>query len=175
MTSDGQPLHQTGKLPPQLPRLFILKLVYLWFRIQPDALNIQPLREWTPAKELPYFIAFWSNFNQISPYRQYEATSMLDKKFFWILFPRRPPHDVDDLVLGRPGNFRKLTSSDIFVPVPNVILDVLVLGRSRPGPRPGRTRSFREDELLSNYWTSLMGWVKFKVDGLGSKWEVHGG
>ena len=94
-------------------------------------------------------------------------------------------------VLGRPGNFRKLTSSDVLVPVPvlvlavlvqkilknprprtssspswssswpsssqnsrkswssdvlvpvrDLILDVLVLGRPRPGPRPGGTRGY---------------------------------
>ena len=106
----------------------------------------------------------------------------------------RPPQDVDVLavlVLGRPGNFRKLTSSDVLVPVPvlvlavlvqkilknprprtssspswssswpsssqnsrkswssdvlvpvrDLILDVLVLGRPRPGPRPGGTRGY---------------------------------
>ena len=58
---------------------------------------------------------------------------------------------------------------------------IVVLGRPRPRPRPypgrprpGRTRSFRKDELISKYWTRLMGWVKSKVDGLGSKWMVHG-
>ena len=74
---------------------------------------------------------------------------MLDKKFFWILFVRRPSPDVDVLavlVLGRPGNFRKLTSSDVLVPVVVFILAVLAQKFSkievlrRPRPRPGRPR-----------------------------------
>ena len=43
-----------------------------------------------------------------------------------------PPQDVEVLavlVLGRPGNFQKLTSSDVLVPVPDLILEVLVLRR----------------------------------------------
>ena len=67
--------------------------------------------------------------------------------------PRRP----------RPKNSRKLTSSDILVPVLVLILAVLVqkfskiviLGhprlRPRPHPRrPERTRSFRKDESSSS-------------------------
>ena len=41
----------------------------------------------------------------------------------------RPPQDVDVLavlVLGRPGNFRKLTSSDVLVSVSVLVLAVLV-------------------------------------------------
>ena len=44
----------------------------------------------------------------------------------------RPPQDVDVLavlVLGRPNFFFNLTSSDVLVPVRNLVRDVLVLGR----------------------------------------------
>ena len=43
-----------------------------------------------------------------------------------------PPQDVEVLavlVLGRLGNFQELTSLDVLVPVPDLILKVLVLGR----------------------------------------------
>ena len=49
----------------------------------------------------------------------------------------RPPQDVDVLavrVLGRPGNFRKLTSSDVLV----------------PGPRPVRPRLKNSQTLTSS-------------------------
>ena len=91
----------------------------------------------------------------------------------------RPSLDVDVLavlVLGRPENFRKLTSSSekfskidvLRRPRPRpgprsaVLVQkfskIVVLGRPRPRPRPypgrprpGRTRSFRKDELISKY------------------------
>ena len=67
--------------------------------------------------------------------------SLRTKTSFRFNIRHRPPQYVDGL--GRPRNFRKVTSSDVSVPILVQKLSIMVvLGppRTSPGPRRGRPR-----------------------------------